>query len=142
MWPINARQLDPPPSFICETRQLARDVLSTQARWRMERKLIAMLGIVALAACSKQQESVGTAATTAASTQGQALGADQVRQILLKQYPQAAPAINAMQIDTSGGKVTLRGNVNDEQTKKMLVDGAKQIPGVGNVNDELHIVGQ
>jgi hypothetical protein len=108
----------------------------------MERKLIAMLGIVALAACSKQQESVGTAATTAASAQGQALGADQVRQILLKQYPQAAPAINAMQIDTSGGKVTLRGNVNDEQTKKMLVDGAKQIPGVGNVNDELHIVGQ
>src|SRR5690349_2729839 len=107
----------------------------------MERKLIAILAMLALAACSKQ-DNVGTTAMTAAGAQGQDLGADQIRQMLLKQYPEAAPAINAMQIDTSGGKVTLRGNISDKQTKKMLVDSVKQIPGVSKVDDELHVIGQ
>jgi len=106
----------------------------------MERKVIAMFAVLALAACSKEQsQSAGSATTTAATAQGQ-LGADQIRHVLLQSYPQAAPAINAMQIETSGKKVTLRGNINDEATKKMLVDGVKQIPGVDKVNDELKVL--
>jgi osmotically-inducible protein OsmY len=107
----------------------------------MRLEVMAMLAVLSVGACASEKKAA-TTATTGATEQGQAMGADQIRQALLKQYPDAAPAINAMQIDTSGGKVTLRGSVNDEQTKKSLVDGVKKIPGVSNVSDELHVPGK
>ena len=104
----------------------------------MTRKTIAILMGLALAACSKDRGHAGTTTTTGAS--GEAASVEDVRMVLVAERPDAVAAINALQITNANGVVTLRGQVDDEDTRKALVARAKKMSGVKDVKDELAVI--
>ncbi|MDB4936890.1 MAG: hypothetical protein JWP87_3862 [Labilithrix sp.] len=105
----------------------------------MTRKVIAILMGLALAACSKDRsDHAGTTTTTGASDKGASV--EDVRMVLVAERPDATAAINALQITNANGVVTLRGQVDDEGTKKALVERVKKMPGVKDVKDELGVI--
>ena len=105
----------------------------------MTRKAIAMLAVLALSACSKD-EKPGTTTTTGASNKEQAASVEDVRMGMLSERPDATLTINALEITSADGVVTLRGHVEDEQMRKALVDRVKRTSGVKEVKDELMVM--
>jgi osmotically-inducible protein OsmY len=62
----------------------------------------------------------------------------QIRQALMKEAGLSFTAKN-VKIITNGGKVTLRGPVNSERERSVVLNAAKRVPGVSNVDDQLEV---
>src|SRR4051812_47070084 len=107
---------------------------------RMTHKTIVVFAVLALAACSRDHsDRAGTTTTTGAGMDRPAT-VEEVRMVMLTERPDSIATINALRITNENGVVTLRGHVDDDQTKKVLVDRVKKMQGVREVNDELTVV--
>src|SRR4051812_13065010 len=105
----------------------------------MTHKTIVMLAVLVLAACSKDRDTAGTTTTTGAGLDRQT-PVEEVRMVMITERPESAAAIDAFRITNENGVVTLRGRVDDEETRMALVNRVRRMSGVKEVMDELSVV--
>jgi osmotically-inducible protein OsmY len=108
------------------------------------RNAILLLGALALAACSKDktpEPATSAAATgTAMPSQPTMITAEEVRTTLIQDRPASRESINNLTIMSDGGYVTLRGTLDDEQTRSDVVNRVRSMPNVRGVRDELSVM--
>jgi len=102
--------------------------------------MLAVLALAALPACDRDRDRTGSTTTTGAGTEGRSPRVEDVRVVLLAERPDAIEAIKALQITNVDGVVTLRGHVNDEQARTVLVERVRRMPNVKLVKDELFVM--
>jgi trimeric autotransporter adhesin len=104
----------------------------------MMRKTIVLLGTLSLLACTKDRaaEKAGETTTTGAATDA-GVTVESVRLTLIERIPRAAEGLNTIDISNDNGIVTLRGKVEDDATKRDMLNAVRSMPNVKSVRDEL-----
>ena len=104
----------------------------------MKRNLIVLLGTLTLLACQKDQsEKPGSTTITGASTDA-GVTVEQIRSVLVQQGPRGTE-LSTITITNDNGIVTLRGRVEDESTKRQMLNTVRGISNVKSVRDDLQV---
>lgn len=106
----------------------------------MTKSTFVVLGTLALLACSRERsvDKPGTTTLTGASADAGA-SVEEVRLALLERGPRSPETLAAVTITSDDGVITLHGKVDDETTKRELLDTVRDMPSVKSVRDELQV---
>jgi osmotically-inducible protein OsmY len=104
----------------------------------MIRTTIVLLGTLSLVACTRDRsaDKAGETTTTGASTDA-GISVESVRLKLIEGSPKGADALTNIDISNDDGIVTLRGKVDDESSKRDMLNAVRSMPNVKSVRDEL-----
>jgi osmotically-inducible protein OsmY len=112
--------------------------------------IASLLLLLAVAACSKSDDSQSSSPSTNQTASNAPTASDQptneadtkvaqdVRQALTSDSSLSTAAQNVTVV-ASNGTVTLRGNVKDSSEKQKVADKATQVAGVSNVDNQLTV---
>lgn len=107
----------------------------------MNKAIVLLMAALGLAACKEQKPAThATTTTSGAAPMPGEVTVEEVRAVLLETRPGETEMIQALEIESDNGVITLRGEVPNEAARADLINRVRAMPNVRDVHDQLRTV--